>query len=276
MKRVLFLAGIAGALVGCGGGLPTPPALPNFNYGAPSSTLSFDQSDTVDSAESGLSSASGMNGGTANPQAAPVLADQLGGNLPDPSLVAVFPSAEAALKSLPLPSAGAAASAFRSSGLTVGNSDCISQSGGSVRYSNCSYSGEGFNWTMNGTITVASGSLSWDIQATFEMNSEGISGKGQLRWVGQLSWTGTTVQGNGRSELAVRVEGQGQRAEIGMTTGWKADLQIDATNHCISGGWLEVGRAVEGNASGGESVSAATGWKFTWNGCGSVQVAVGN
>ncbi len=47
MKRVLFLAGLAGALVGCGSGLPSAPALPNFNYGAPSATLSSDQTNVA-------------------------------------------------------------------------------------------------------------------------------------------------------------------------------------------------------------------------------------
>jgi hypothetical protein len=63
--------------------------------------------------------------------------------------------------------------------------------------------------------------------------------------------------------------------ELAATTGWNANLQVDATNYCISGGSFEVGRAVEGSG-GGEHISEAVGWKFTWSGCNNVQVAVGN
>ncbi len=63
--------------------------------------------------------------------------------------------------------------------------------------------------------------------------------------------------------------------ELGETTGWNANLQVDATSHCVTGGTLEIGRAIEANASNGQHVSSATGWKFTWSGCHTVQVAVG-
>ena len=275
MKRVLFLAGIAGALVGCGSGLPTPPALPTFNYGTPSSNLSSEQSNASNTATSGIGNASGSNGNAASPTAAPVLADELAADLPSSALLTAAPSGEGALRSLAVPSSSQAARAFRSSALDIGSSNCSTQTDTKVTYSNCSYSGDGFSWTLNGSISVAPGSLNWDIQATFSADSQGASGKGQFHWYGQLSWTATTVQGSGRSELAVRADGQGEHIEIAATTGWNANLQIDSTNHCISGGTFEVARAVEGSASNGQHVSEAVGWKFTWNGCNSVQVAVG-
>ena len=276
MKRLLFLAGIAGALVGCGSGLPKPPALPSFNYGTPTSSLSSDQNNAAHTAESGIGDASGVDGSTASPQAAPVLADELASDLPSSALLKAAPSPEAVLRSLPVPSSESAARAFRSSGLSVGSSNCISQTDNRVTYSNCSYNGDGFSWTLNGSISVAPGSLDWDIQAEFSASSEGITGKGMFQWRGDLHWTLTTVEGSGRSELAVRVDGNGQHAEIAATTGWQADLQVDSTNHCISGGSFEVARAVEGTGDNGQHVSEAVGWKFTWSGCNNVQVAVGN
>jgi hypothetical protein len=275
MKRLLFLTGIAGALVGCGSGLPTPPALPSFNYGTPTSNLSSEQSNAAHTAQSGIGDASGADGSTANPQAAPVLADELANDLPSSALLTAAPSPEGALRSLAVPSSEAAARAFRSSALNVGSSNCITQTANSVNYSNCSYSGDGFSWTLNGSISVAPGSLHWDIEATFSASSEGISGKGRFHWTGDLDWTLTTVEGNGRSELAVRVDGNGEHAEIAATTGWRADLEIDSMNHCISGGSFDVARAVEGTGSNGQHVSEAIGWKFTWSGCNNVQVAVG-
>ena len=275
MKRILFLTGLAGALVGCGNGLPTPPALPSFNYGTPTSSLSSQQSNAAHTAESGIGNASGSDGNAVTPTAAPTLADELASNLPSSALLKSAPSPEAALRSLAVPTSESAAHAFRSSGLSVGTSNCISQTDTKVTYSNCSYSGDGFNWTLNGSISVAAASLNWDIEATFSADMEGVSGKGMFHWFGQLNWTATTVTGNGRSELAIRADGQGQHVELAATTGWKADLQVDATAHCISGGSFEVARAVEGSGSG-EHISEAVGWKFTWSGCNNVQVAEGH
>ena len=274
MKRVLFLAGITGTLLGCGGnGLPTPPPLPTFSYGAPSANLSSDQSNAASQGESGLASASGANGQTADPTAAPALADELAGNLPSTALVTA-PSPAAALKSLAVPSSEAAARAVRGAGLSI-NSSCVTKSGNNYSYSNCSYSGDGFSWVLNGSISVATNSISWDVKATFSANSQGVSGTGEFHWTGQLAWTDTTVTGNGLSELAVKADGNGEHVEIAMTSGWNANLQVDSVSHCISGGSLEVARAIEGTASNGQHVSVRAGWKFTWNGCNNVEVAVG-
>ncbi|HUM13843.1 MAG TPA: hypothetical protein VLT82_23040 [Myxococcaceae bacterium] len=274
MKRLLFLTGFAGALVGCGNGLPTPPPLPTFSYGTPTSNLSAEQSNAANIGESGVGRASGTNGQSADPTAAPALADALAGNLPNSGLLTA-PSPEAALKSLPVPSSEAAARAVRGAGLSVGDSSCVTHSGSSYSYSNCSYSGDGFSWTLNGSISASTSSISWDIKATFTASSQGVSGSGEFHWTGQLAWTATTVTGNGLSQLALKADGNGEHVEIAATSGWNADLQVDSTNHCISGGSLVVARAVEGSASNGQHVSSKAGWKFTWSGCNNVQVATG-
>ena len=273
MKRVLFFAGLAGALVGCGSGMPSAPALPNFNYGAPSATLSSDQTNVATQGESGLGTASGVNGQTSDPEQAAFLADRLGTYLPSPAMVAV-PSPQAALASLPFPGSESAASSGRSAAVSV-SSACVTKTASTWTYSNCSFTGDGFTWTLNGSIAIATGSLTWDISATFSGNSNGVSGAGQFHWAGHLAWTTTSVTGQGRSELAIKADGQGEHVELGETTGWNANLQVDATSHCVTGGTLEIGRAIEANASNGQHVSSATGWKFTWSGCHNVQVAVG-
>lgn len=274
MKRLVFLAGLAGALVGCGNGLPTPPPLPTFNYGTPTTNLSAEQSNAANLGESSLADASGVNGQTADPTAAARLADDLGSQLPSSALAAV-PSPDAALKSLPVPSPEASARAIRGAALSIGDSGCVQKSSSSWNFNNCSYSGDGFSWTLNGSISVATNSLHWDIQATFSANSQGISGTGQFHWTGQLAWTDTTLTGNGLSQLALKADGNGEHVEIAATRGWNANLQIDSTAHCISGGTLEVAQAIEGSASNGQHVSSKTGWKFTWTGCNQVAVAVG-
>lgn len=273
MKRILFLAGVAGALVGCGSGMPSAPALPTFNYGAPSATLSSDQTNVATHGADGLGAATGLNG-SSDPEQAAFLADRLGTYLPAPASRAGVPSPEAALASLPFPQVGGVASSGRTAAVTIDTS-CVAKTASSWTYSNCSFSADGFSWTLNGSISIASGSYTWDISATFSGSSQGVSGAGQFHWAGQLSWTTTSITGHGKSELAIKADGNGEHVELGETTGWNAALQIDAVAHCISGGTLEIGRAVVGSASNGQHVSQATGWKFTWTACGAVQVAVG-
>jgi len=274
MKRLLFFTGLAGALVGCGSGLPTPPPLPTFNYGTPSTQLSPEQSNAASMGESELSSASGASGQTSDPTAAARLADDLGTNLPSSALAAI-PSSGAALRSVSITSPEAPARAIRGAALSIGDSQCVTKSNNSWTFSNCSYSGDGFSWSLNGSISIATGSLHWDIQATFSANSQGVSGNGEFHWTGQLAWTDTTITGNGLSQLAVKADGQGEHVEVAATRGWNASLQIDAAAHCISGGTLEVAQAIEGKSSNGQTVSSKTGWKFTWTACGAVSVAVG-
>ncbi len=272
MKRVLLLAGIAGALVGCGSGLPTPPELKSFNYGAPTAPTP-EQSSAASIGESGVRSAAGVNQ-TSNPQAAPGLPDQMAANFPSLGSALAPPSLEAALSRLPVPTAASAAQAVRSAGLSVG-SNCTTVTDTSVTYKDCSTSSEGFALTLNGTISVSPGSIHWDISATASGNTQGISVDGKFIWTGQLTWTSATVQGQGRSAYGVRADANGQHVELAATAGVDVNLQVDATNHCISGGTLELRRVAEGHASNGQSISQAVGWKFTWNGCGNVTVANG-
>ena len=274
MKRLLFFTGLAGALVGCGSGLPTPPPLPTFNYGTPSTQLSPEQSNAASLGESELANASGATGQTSDPTAAARLADDLATNLPSSALAAV-PSSDAALRSISIPSPEASARAIRGAALSIGDSQCVAKGASSWTFSNCSYSGDGFSWNLNGSISIATGSLHWDIQATFSANTQGVSGNGAFHWTGQLAWTDTTITGNGLSTLAVKADAQGQHAEIAATRGWTADLQVDPVAHCISGGSLVVAQAIEGKASNGQTVSSKSGWKFTWTACGAVSVAVG-
>jgi len=275
MKRLFLLIGSAGALVGCGNGLPTPPALPTFSYGAPTSQLSAEQSNAASVGSSGLGSASGTNGGQSDPMAAPALADNLADNIPTGALAAP-PSSELALKSLSVPGPEASARALRSAALSgLGSSNCVNKGSDTWTFSNCSYSGDGFSWTLNGSISVAPGSLHWDIAATFSASASGASGSGEFHWTGQLAWTQTTVTGNGLSQLAIKADGNGEHIELAATRGWTANLQIDAADHCVASGTLVVAQAVEGSASNGQHVSNKTGWQFTWTGNGSTCGTVG-
>ena len=273
MKRVL-LAGFASFLFACGGG-PKAPALRNFSYGSPT-TPNASQTSTADMAENSFQSIAGVGGQSSTPTAAPTLADELTSDLGQSA--AVF---------APLPTEVRASvqqtalRGMRSAALTVGDSNCVSSSATSVTYNNCSYNGDGFNGTLNGSISITPNQqVTWDITYTISGSSQGVTVNGSFRWYGQLSWTSSTIRGSGRSEYAIRASGNGQSAEVAYTSGFDVDLTyLTSPSYCVATGTLELRRVVAGSSAAQAGLRDGA-WKFTWSGngstCGTLQVAAGN
>lgn len=273
MKRVL-LAGIASFLFACGGG-PTAPALRTFNYGTPT-TPTAAQASTASTGESSLQSIACVGGQVSTPTSAPTLADALTGGLGSGAL-AVFEPLPAAVRTQVQNSALRGVSG---AALTVGNQNCVSTSDTKVSYTNCSYNGDGFNGTLNGSITITPNQqIAWDITYTVTGSSQGVSVNGSFHWYGQVAWTTSTIKGYGRSEYAITASGNGQNVEVAYTSGFDVDVTyITQPSYCIASGTLELRRVV-----GGKDASQAGlhdgAWKFTWtpNGsaCGTLTVQTG-
>jgi hypothetical protein len=274
MKRVL-LAGLASFLFACGGGGPSAPALRNFTYGTPTAP-SGTQAATADTAQSSLGDVAGV-GGQSSPTGAPTLADSLANELP-PGGTAVF---------APLPAAARAAGeegalrAMRGAGLTIGNSNCVSETATSVTYSNCTYNGDGYNGTLNGSISIVPNQqVSWNITWTISGSSQGVTINGSFKWSGQIAWTATTIKGFGRSEYVVNGSANGQNYDLAYTAGFDVDITyISSPSYCVASGTLEIRRVVAGSSASQAGLHDAA-WKFTWSGngssCGTVQVAAGH
>ena len=273
MKRVL-LAGFASLLFACGGG-PKAPALRNFNYGSPS-TPSGSQAATASTAQSSLQSIAGVGGQVSTPTGAPTLADELTGDLGGGAL-ALFAPLPAEVRTQVQNSA---IRGVNSAALTVGNQNCVSATDTKVSYNNCSYNGDGFNGTLNGSISITPNQqITWDITYTISGSTQGVSVNGSFHWYGQVSWTASTIKGYGRSEYAITASGNGQSAEVAYTSGFDVDVTyITSPSYCIASGTLELRRVV-----GGKDASQAGlhdgAWKFTWTGngttCGALTIAIG-
>lgn len=274
MKRVL-LATIAGFLFGCGGGISAPP-LRSFSYGTPT-TPSASQSAAASTAQSNLQGVAGVGGQSSSPTGAPTLADELANQLPAGGTAVLAP--------LPTEAARAAGQegalrAMRSAGLSVGNSNCVSSTATSVTYNNCSYNGDGFNGSLNGSITIAPNqSVSWNITWTVSGSSQGVTVNGSFKWSGQIAWTSTTIKGDGRSEYVVTGSANGQSYELAYTAGFDVDVTyLSSPSYCIATGSLEIRRVVAGKSASQVGMKDGA-WKFTWTGngtsCGTVQVAAG-
>jgi hypothetical protein len=272
MKRVL-LAGIASFLFACGGG-PKAPALHSFNYGSPA-TPNGTQASTASTAQSSFQSIAGVGGMSSTPTSAPTLTDELTSDLGQAA--AVFEPLPAEVRT---PVQNAAIRGVRSAALVVGNQNCVSSSATSVTYNNCTYNGDGFNGTLNGSITITPNQqVTWDITYTISGSSQGVSVNGSFRWSGQLAWTSSTIKGFGRSEYAITASGNGQSAEIAYTSGFDVDVTyLTSPQYCIATGTLELRRVVGGKNAADAGLHDGA-WKFTWSGngssCGTLQVATG-
>lgn len=274
MKRVL-LAGLASFLFACGGG-SNAPALRNFSYGTPTAPSASQQA-TADTAQGGLQTVTGAGGGTASPTSAPTLADELSSGLP----------MSGTAKFAPLPVQAQAAGpdgalrAMRSAGLSVGNSNCVTSTDTSVTYSNCTYNGDGYNGTLNGSITIVPNQqVSWNITWTISGSSQGTTINGSFKWSGQLAWTTTTIKGFGRSEYVVNGSANGQNYDLAWTAGFDVDLvYLGPPSDCIASGTVEIRRVVSGSSASQAGMHDGA-WKFTWSGngssCGTATVASGS
>ena len=274
MKRVL-LAGIASFLFACGSSVPKAPALRSFNYGSPT-TPSATQAGTASTGESSLQSIAGVGGQVSTPTTAPTLADELAGGLGSGAL-AVFEPLPAAVRTQVQNSA---LRGVNGAALTVGNQNCVTTSDTKVSYNNCSYNGDGFNGTLNGSISITPNQqITWDITYTISGSSQGVSVNGSFHWYGQVAWTSTTIKGYGRSEYVITANGNGQSAEVAYTSGFDVDVTyITTPSYCVASGTLEIRRVV-GGKNGNDTGLHDGAWKFTWAGngsaCGTVTVATG-
>ncbi|HTS80746.1 MAG TPA: hypothetical protein VMH40_09130 [Myxococcaceae bacterium] len=273
MKRVL-LAGLASFLFACGSSGPKAPELRSFSYGAPG-TPDTTQSSTADTAQTSFQSIAGVGGQSSTPTSAPTLADELTSNLGQAA--AVFAPLPAEVRT---PVQNSALRGVRGAALTVGNSNCVSSTDTSVTYSNCSYNGDGFDGTLNGSISITPNQqITWDITYTISGSSQGVTVNGSFHWYGQLAWTSSTIKGYGRSEYAITASGNGQSAEVAYTAGFDVDVTyLSSPSYCIATGTLELRRVVAG-ASASQTGLHDGAWKFTWSGngtsCGTLQVATG-
>jgi hypothetical protein len=273
MKRVL-LAGIASCLFACGGG-PQAPALRNFTYGAPTAP-SASQSSTASGAESSLQSIAGVGGQSSAPTGAPTLADSLSNELGGGAF-ALFAPLPAEVRTQVQNNA---LRGVHTAALTVGNEACVSTTDTKVSYNNCSYNGDGFNGTLNGSISITPNQqIAWDITYTISGSSQGVTVNGSFHWYGQVAWTSSTIKGYGRSEYVVTASGNGQSAEVASTSGFDVDVTyITSPSYCVATGTLEIRRVV-GGKNGNDTGLHDGAWKFTWTGngtsCGAVTVATG-
>ena len=243
------------------------PGLKTFSYGSPQAPTAAQQN-TANSAQTQMNNAvkASVNGQVSNAASLPSLTDSLAGSLPN-NLLAVPENPAATI--------GGEASLLihRSSELNQG---CYTFTSSSITYSNCTISGSGFNETLNGSLSVSGNTVTWNLTVTYAYSSGNVSANGTYNWTGQLTVTETTIIGQGRSAFSGHAASGSTTYDYQYTAGFDANLTYQASPYCITGGTLEVRRTLNGTSNAGAVPVHDAALKYTWTGCGSVEVARGN
>lgn len=148
---------------------------------------------------------------------------------------------------------------------------CTTSTATSVTFKDCTDTESGFSFTLNGSISVASNTLTWDITGGFAGVDQGITFNVNIHQSGSLTVTSTTVKGNGLSEISGSASGNGQSISFGVSTAALIDLTYNAT--CVTAGTIEVKRAWSPRPNGATAAQLPdVAVKLTWTGCDAVQV----
>jgi hypothetical protein len=274
--RKLFLIGCAALVGACGGGGNNnnnnggnngTPGLKTFSYGSPAAPTQ-QQQNTANKAQTQLNSAANaaLNGQVSGAATLPTLTDTLANSLPA-SLMAVPGDPE-------LISEGPVSFLARRSGAL--NENCYQFSQSTITYNNCTISGTGFTETINGTLSVASSTSTWNLTVTWNYSGSGVTETGTYNWTGQLAFTGTTIIGQGRSSFTGHYTGSGYTVDYAYTSGFDSNLTYQRTStFCLAGGTLEVRRTLNSTTNAQAAPVHDAGARYTWSGCGSVTVARG-
>ncbi|HZW90405.1 MAG TPA: hypothetical protein VFF12_15080 [Myxococcaceae bacterium] len=270
--RKLALTGLLVALA-CGGGSGAnnnnnngTPGLKTFSYGSPQAPTNA-QKNTANNAQTQMNNAvqASVHGQVSNAASLPSMTDSLAGSLPN--LIAVPDD--------PAATAGEVGSLLghRSEALNQG---CYTYTSSSITYNNCTIGGSGFNETLNGSLTVNGGTVTWNLTVTYAYSAQNVTSNGTYNWTGQLVVTESTIVGQGRSSFSGHVVSGSVTYDYQYTAGFDANLTYQTSpSYCITGGTLEIRRTLNGTTNQGSVPVHDAGAKYTWTGCGAVTVATG-
>ncbi len=272
--RKLALAGVV-VVLACGGGNGSSnnnnnngtPGLKTFSYGTPQAPTAAQQS-TATSAQTQMNNAvkASVNGQVANAASLPSMTDSLASSLPN--LLAVPEDPASLTREGPSALLGQ-----RSAALSTG---CYTVTSSSITYNNCTVSASGYTETLNGSLSVGSGTVTWNLTVTFSYSASNISENGTYSWTGQVTVTSSTIVGQGRSSFNGHYVSGSTTIDYQYTAGFDANLTYQSSpSYCITGGTLEIRRTLNSSSNAQAVPIRDAGAKYTWTGCNTVTVATG-
>ncbi len=261
MNRLLPVSALISLLAACGGSSGNAAASKTFTYGAPQTPTQSEQG-AATAAQGQLSTTADFSASPTADKGASLIAfaDEMAANALGSSSTP-----------LPHPSGPAISRSLRNADF----SSCSTVTATSVVFNNCSQNESGFTFTLNGSVTVAAGVVSWDINGGFtSTGSNGSSGNVSMHESGNLAVTATKVSGKALSDLSGTATNQGKSVSFGLATAVLMDLTYQSSPICVTGGTMEVKRVwtqKPAGVSGTDDVAV----KLSWTGCNAVQIAHG-
>ena len=245
-------------LVSCGGGGGNAALSKTFTYGAAQAPTSSEQI-AASSAKSSVTASSSFGSSPDATKATTIvsLADDLAASALGDVAVAIG-----------MPQNPQLSRAIRTAATIP---ECTTTTATSVTFNNCTDTESGFSFTLNGSISSANNTLTWNITGGFAGSDQGVTFNVNIHQSGSLTVTATTVSGNGLSEIAGSASGNGQSVNFGVSTAALIDLTYNAT--CVTAGTIEVKRVWSPRPNGATAAQLPdVAVKLTWTGCDAVQV----
>jgi len=268
----------AGALAACGSsngsGGTTPPPLGNFTYSSPQPANGTQQSQASNAQQQVPDVVTGATTGSATQAAnAPSLADEISASALDARVLPPNPAYS---------TVGKLMKAARSGGLDDPN--CLVETTTTITYKNCSSTSGGSTITLNGSLSVGTNSVTWDLTFTGSFSSAGESENVQGEWKGNITVTGDSSNGSINGQATSSFSGDivsGSTNESYAYTAGVDFLNLTYTATCqgnggfFTSGTLEVRRNVAESGTFTAPVDNAA-VEFTWTGCDTVNIAIGS
>ena len=155
---------------------------------------------------------------------------------------------------------------------------CYTTTGNTLTYNNCNYSGSGYSYTANGTLTATATNCTWNLTFTVSFSGNGETFNWDGVWTGNINYTNTsgggTLTGSALSRNSGNYSANGQSGSFAWTVGIDF-LNLTWATSCdyggITGGTLEI----RANETGNLNIYGYTkeGIEYTWSGCDTVTVA---
>jgi hypothetical protein len=152
---------------------------------------------------------------------------------------------------------------------------CGTVAGNTITYNNCTLGDSGFSFTINGTVTVTAGNVTWSVTGNFAGTSSGSNFNINVNEDGNITVTGTTISGHATTDTSGTISGNGQSVSFGLGTAAILNLTYQTSpSYCITSGTLELRRVWSSRPNGVSPQDAPdAGIKLTWTACNAFQVA---
>jgi hypothetical protein len=268
----------AGVLAACSsssnnGGGTTPPPLGNFTYSNPQ-PANTTQAATANNAQQQVPDVV-TGAATGSPQAAqsaPELAESVAFEALDSRALPPNPAYQVIKKLAKASKSG-----------DIDDPTCITTTATTITYNNCVLSSTGFSATYNGSLTVGSNSVSWDLSYTGSDTESNETFNEQGSWKGNITVNGTATDGSVSGEATSTFTGNIVTSSATESYAYTAGvdfLNLVYTTACSNAGGFFVSGILEVRLNVAETgtytapfTNAAA--EFTWTACDTVEYAAG-